>query len=110
GVVNVVTGGAETGRALVADPLVTRIDLTGGTGTGKRGAAAAAERLVPCTLELGGKTPVVIFEDTPVDEAVAAALFAGFVAAGQTCVSGARFIVARPIYEDFLARLAERVG
>lgn len=109
GVVNVVTGGAEAGAALVANPHVARIDLTGGTGTGKRVAAAAAARLVPCTLELGGKTPVLIFEDAVQSEAVAGALFSAFVAAGQTCVSGARFLVQRSIYERFLVDFSDRV-
>lgn len=110
GVVNVVTGGPEAGAALVADPNVARIDLTGGTGTGRRVAAAAAARLVPCTLELGGKTPVVIFDDAPLEEAVAGALFSAFVASGQTCVSGARFLVHRPVAERFLAAFAGRAG
>ncbi|MGB3831058.1 MAG: aldehyde dehydrogenase family protein [Mesorhizobium sp.] len=110
GAVNVVTGGAAAGAALVADPQVARIDLTGGTATGRRVAAAAAERLVPCTLELGGKTPVLIFEDAKLDEAVAGALFSAFVAAGQTCVSGSRFLVQKSVYGDFLTRLSERVA
>lgn len=110
GVVNVVTGGAAAGAALVANPAVARIDLTGGTATGKRVAAAAAERLVPCTLELGGKTPVLIFEDAHQDQAVAGALFSAFVAAGQTCVSGSRFLVQRSIYDDFLRRFCERAA
>lgn len=108
GVLNVVTGGAETGAALCAHPLVARIDLTGGTATGRRVAAGAAERLIPCTLELGGKTPVVIFGDTPVAEAAAGAVFSAFVAAGQTCVSGARFIVDATIYEYFVEDFAAR--
>ena len=110
GVVNVITGGGQTGAALVANPHVARIDLTGGTTTGKRVAAAAAERLVPCTLELGGKTPVVIFEDSAQDEAVAGALFSAFVAAGQTCVSGTRFLVQRSIYDHFVKSFARRVA
>ena len=81
------------------------IDLTGGTATGRRVAAAAAERLVPCTLELGGKTPVIVFEDTPLDEAVAGATFAAFVAAGQTCVSASRFIVAEVDLPGFRGRI-----
>lgn len=108
GTVNVVTGGGGTGALVCAADPVQRIDLTGGTATGKRVAAAAAERLVPCTLELGGKAPVVIAGDVDLEEAVAGAAFAAFVAAGQTCVSGTRFIVARPLYEAFVARLAER--
>lgn len=109
GVINVVTGGATAGAALVEDPRVAHIDLTGGTRTGKIVAAAAARRLVPCTLELGGKTPVVVFDSADLDEAVAGALFAGFVAAGQTCVSGSRFLVQRKVYDDFVKKLAARV-
>lgn len=70
--------------------------------------ARAAERLIPCTLELGGKTPVVIFGDTPLEEAAAGAAFSAFIAAGQTCVSGGRFIVEKTIYEPFAARFAAR--
>ncbi len=110
GTVNVVTGGSETGRAVCASDIVRRIDLTGGTATGKRVAAAAAERLVPCTLELGGKAPVIVAEDADLDEAVAGATFAAFVAAGQTCVSGTRFIVARSRYEEFVTRFAARAA
>jgi len=109
GVINVVTGGATAGAALVEDPRVAHIDLTGGTRTGKIVAAAAARRLVPCTLELGGKTPVVVFDSADLDEAIAGALFAGFVAAGQTCVSGSRFLVQRKVYDDFVKKLAARV-
>lgn len=108
GVVNVVTGDGTTGAALCAAPDVRHIDLTGGTATGRRVAMAAAARLVPCTLELGGKTPVIVFEDTPLDEAVAGATFAAFVAAGQTCVSASRFIVAEAIYPAFVEALARR--
>lgn len=108
GTVNIVTGGAATGRAVCAAPEVQRIDLTGGTETGRRVAADAALRLVPCTLELGGKAPVLVAEDAPLDEAVAGATFAAFVAAGQTCVSATRFIVSRTIYPAFVDRLAAR--
>ena len=110
GVINVVTGGAGAGAALVANEHVAHIDLTGGTKTGKIVAKAAAERMVPCTLELGGKTPIVVFDSAEVDEAVAGALFAGFVAAGQTCVSGSRFLVQRGVYDAFVQKLADRVG
>ena len=108
GVVNVVTGGPVAGTALCDHPLVSRIDLTGGTTTGRHVASRAAERLVPCSLELGGKAPVVIFGDTPLEEAAAGAVFSAFVAAGQTCVSGTRFIVEEPVYEEFVALFAER--
>jgi acyl-CoA reductase-like NAD-dependent aldehyde dehydrogenase len=108
GVVNVVTGDGTTGALLCDAPAVRHIDLTGGTVTGKKVAAAAAARLVPCTLELGGKTPVVVFEDSHIDEAAAGAVFAAFVAAGQTCVSASRFIVAEAIYEDFITAFVKR--
>ena len=108
GTVNVVTGGGLTGQMVCAAPQVQRIDLTGGTATGRTVAAAAAERLVPCTLELGGKAPVVVAEDVDIDEAAAGGAFAAFVASGQTCVSGTRFIVAKPIYADFVQRLSAR--
>ncbi|WP_210162832.1 aldehyde dehydrogenase family protein [Kaistia adipata] len=108
GVINVVTGGGATGARICAEPLVQRIDLTGGTATGRRVAAAAGERLVPCTLELGGKAPILVFDDVDIDEAAAGAAFAAFVASGQTCVSATRFIVAAPIYERFLDALKRR--
>ncbi len=110
GTVNVVTGGAEVGRAVCAAEPVRHIDLTGGTETGRRVAAAAAERLVPCTLELGGKAPVIITEDADLQEAVAGATFAAFVAAGQTCVSGTRFLVAASRYEEFVELLGARAA
>lgn len=109
GTVNVVTGDGRTGALVCAAPEVQRIDMTGGTATGRRVAAAAAERLVPCTLELGGKTPFVVFEDVDVAEAAAGAVFAAFIATGQTCVSASRLLVARPIYEAFNAALRDRV-
>ena len=91
GVVNVVPGfGPETGSALVGNPALAKIDFTGGTDTGRAIARQAAENLVPATLELGGKTPVIVFADVELERAVAGAMFAAFVATGQTCVSGAR--------------------
>nr|WP_293427198.1 aldehyde dehydrogenase family protein [Phreatobacter sp.] len=109
GTVNVVVGDGRAGALVCAAPEVQRIDMTGGTATGRRVAAAAAERLVPCTLELGGKTPFVVFEDVDVAEAAAGAVFAAFIAAGQTCVSASRLLVARPIYEAFSEALRDRV-
>ncbi|WP_349963272.1 aldehyde dehydrogenase family protein [Rhizobium sp. ZPR3] len=110
GVVNVVTGEGATGASLCASREVRRIDLTGGTTTGRRVAAAAAERLVPCTLELGGKTPVVIFDDCDIDEAAAGAVFSAFVASGQTCVSAGRFIVQRSVYDRFVEAFSARTA
>lgn len=108
GTVNVVTGAGATGAFVCDAGPVRRIDLTGGTRTGRIVAARAGERLIPCTLELGGKTPVLVFADAPLDEAVAGAAFAAFVAAGQTCVSASRFLVERSIYDEFCAKLAAK--
>lgn len=108
GVVNVVTGGPVTGAALCANSDIRYIDLTGGTGTGRKVAALAGQRLVRSTMELGGKTPVVVCEDADLDAAVAGGLFAAFVASGQTCVAGSRFIVHAKLYETFIERIAAR--
>ena len=88
GVVNVVTGGPATGAALCAADDIHYIDLTGGTDTGRKVASVAGQRLIKSTLELGGKTPVVVCEDAEIDAAVAGVLFAAFVASGQTLRCG----------------------
>jgi phenylacetaldehyde dehydrogenase len=111
GVINVVTGyGATTGRALTEHRGVDKIDFTGGTETGRAIAAAGGGALVPVVAELGGKAPVVILDDADLDRAVSGALFASFVATGQTCVQGARILVheriAGAFTEQFLARAA----
>src|SRR5208282_2141579 len=72
-------------------------------------ATAAANRFVPVKLELGGKAPVVIFDDTPLEEAVAGAAFASFIATGQTCVSGARILVQDSIHDQFLAAFQKKI-
>jgi acyl-CoA reductase-like NAD-dependent aldehyde dehydrogenase len=78
GIVNVVSGDSGTGAALCAAPAVQHIDLTGGTDTGRSVAAAAGARIVPCTLELGDKAPVIIWDDVAVAEAAAGVVFAAF--------------------------------
>ena len=108
GVVNVVTGGPATGTALCAADDIHYIDLTGGTETGRKVASLAGQRLIRTTMELGGKTPVVVCEDADLDAAVAGALFSAFVASGQTCVAGSRFLVHERIYDTFVARFAAR--
>jgi acyl-CoA reductase-like NAD-dependent aldehyde dehydrogenase len=108
GTINVVTGGGETGALVCSAPAVQMIDLTGGKVTGRKVAAVAASRLIPCILELGGKAPILIFEDVQIEEAAAGAVFAAFVAAGQTCVSGTRFLVSERIYEPFLEAFRRR--
>lgn len=109
GVVNVVTGlGATTGRALSEHHGLAKLDITGGTETGRVVAATAGRSLIPVTAELGGKAPVVIFDDVDLEQAVAGALFASFIATGQTCVQGARVLVQRSMYERFVARFTAR--
>lgn len=109
GVLNVVTGlGATTGNALVRHPGIDRIDVTGGTETGRVIARAAGERLIPVTAELGGKAPVILLDDVDIDTAVAGALFASFIATGQTCVQGAKLLVHRDVADEVIARLRNR--
>ncbi|CEJ13448.1 Betaine aldehyde dehydrogenase [bacterium YEK0313] len=109
GVFNVVTGnGAVTGRALSEHPGIRKLVLTGGTEAGRRAGAAAASNFARQTLELGGKTPVVVFEDFDLDQAVNYAAFGAFVGAGQTCVCAARHIVQRSVYDAFVEKLAAK--
>lgn len=110
GVVNVVTGfGPTAGKALAGHPGLAKVDLTGGTATGRAVAAAAGRNLARVTAELGGKTPVIIFEDADLEAAVNGAVFAAFIASGQTCVQGARLLVQRSILEPFAERLVRKV-
>ncbi|GAA3570994.1 aldehyde dehydrogenase [Microlunatus spumicola] len=107
GVFNVVPGlGPTAGAALTRHRLVRKVVFTGGTGPGREIAHAAADRFAKATLELGGKSPVLVFDDTPVDVAARGAAFGGFIGAGQTCIAGSRLIVQRTIYDDFVAELA----
>ncbi|WP_142282938.1 aldehyde dehydrogenase family protein, partial [Mycobacterium aquaticum] len=108
GVVTVVTGGRDAGIRLTEHPDIAKITLTGGTEAGRSAALATASRFARVTAELGGKTPVIVFDD--VDPVVAAegAAFASFVAAGQSCVAGSRYLVHRNIYDDFVTALAKR--
>lgn len=108
GVVNVVPGMAEAGRALSEHPDVDRLDITGGTKTGRAVAAAAGRNLVPVAAELGGKGAVIVLDDAETETAAAGSLFAGFIAAGQTCVQGSRLLVHASRYEDVLDRVSAR--
>ena len=108
GVINVVTGAAGVGAALAAHPGIDKITFTGGGDTARHVARAAAGNLVPTVLELGGKSPQIIFDDA--DPAAAAnGLLAGiFAASGQTCVAGSRVYVQRGIADEILARVTAR--
>lgn len=107
GVFNVVTGAGETGKALV-DGEVDKISFTGSGAVGRQIAVAAGRRLVPVTLELGGKSPNIVFDDASFDHAVSGALAGIFAATGQTCVAGARLLVQEGIHARMVERLAER--
>lgn len=111
GVYNVVPGlGATAGAALTTSPRIRKIDLTGGTETGKRVAAAAGANLVKVAAELGGKAALIVFDDIQIERVVAATLFASFIATGQTCVQGSRLLVHRSIHDEVVRRLVERAG
>jgi aldehyde dehydrogenase (NAD+) len=90
GVISIVTGGVDAGMALCEHPGLGRISFTGSVPTGQAIAAAAARTLVPVTLELGGKSPNIVFADADVDRAVTGALIGIFAAGGQTCIAGSR--------------------
>ncbi len=108
GVINVVTGFRETGEALVDHPLVAKVSFTGSVGAGRAIAARAGQRLVSCMLELGGKSPNVVFDDANLDQAEAGVLAGIFAAAGQTCVAGSRAYIQERIYDAFVDRLVGR--
>ncbi len=108
GVFNVVQGDARVGQALTAHPGVAKVSLTGEVGTGKKVMAAAAKTLKHVTLELGGKSPLIIFEDADVDDAVSAALLANFYTQGEVCSNGTRVFVHESLHHDFLGRLQAR--
>jgi acyl-CoA reductase-like NAD-dependent aldehyde dehydrogenase len=103
----VVTGDGATGAALIHSK-IDKLIFTGSVATGKRIAAAAAERLLPVVLELGGKDPMLVLEDADIDVASSAAIWGAFVNAGQTCLSVERCYVHRSLYETFLAACAEK--
>ena len=108
GVINVVTGFRETGEALVDHPLVAKVSFTGSVGAGRAIAARAGQRLVSCMLELGGKSPNIVFDDASLDHAEAGVLAGIFAAAGQTCVAGSRAYIQRGIYDRLVDRLVAR--
>jgi (Z)-2-((N-methylformamido)methylene)-5-hydroxybutyrolactone dehydrogenase len=108
GVFNVVTGLGQTGAALTAHPEVDKIAFTGSTPTGKAIAAEASKRLARVSLELGGKSPNIIFEDADLDGAVNGAIAGIFGASGQTCMAGSRILVHDSVYDEVVERLAGR--
>lgn len=108
GLFNVVQGRGPVGQALVTDARLAKVSLTGSVPTGRRVYAMAAEGLKAATMELGGKSPLVVFPDADLDSAVGAAMLGNFYSAGQVCSNGTRVFVHRAVKEDFLARLTAR--
>lgn len=107
GVVNIVTGpGREAGEALVRHPLVSKISFTGSTATGKHINRLATDSLKKVTLELGGKSPTIVFDDADLQQAIIGAANAIFTNSGQICVAGARLYVQRGVFEQVLEGVA----
>lgn len=109
GVYNVVQGMGEVGAALVNDPRVDKVSLTGSVPTGKKVYAAAASHMKHVTMELGGKSPLIVFEDADIENAIGGAINGNFYSSGQVCSNGTRVFVHKDIKEQFLKRLAERL-
>ncbi len=108
GVINVVTGGAGVGAAITSHPGIDKITFTGGGATARHVARAAADNLTPTVLELGGKSPQIIFDDVDL-EAVTNGLLSGiFAASGQTCVAGSRAYIHEDIADEVIARVVAR--
>jgi betaine-aldehyde dehydrogenase len=110
GIFQVVQGEAATGRLLTRHPAIRKISLTGEVGTGKAVMADAASSLKQVTLELGGKSPLIVFEDAKLENAVAGALLGNFYSAGEVCSNGTRVFVQRKVRSAFVERLRERVA
>jgi betaine-aldehyde dehydrogenase len=110
GVFRVVQGFAETGRLLTRHPDIRKVSLTGEVGTGRAVMADAANTLKNVTLELGGKSPLIVFEDAKLDNAVSGALLANFYSSGQVCSNATRVFVHASVKAAFLERLLKRVG
>jgi aldehyde dehydrogenase (NAD+) len=111
GALNVVPGlGEEAGAALSEHPDINHISFTGSVGVGMRIQAAASRNVVPVTLELGGKSPQVVFADADLDAALPFLVNAGIQNAGQTCSAASRILVHSSIYKDVVSRMADRYG
>lgn len=108
GVFNVVQGDHRVGELLTSHPAIRKVSLTGEVGTGRKVMAAAASTLKHVTLELGGKSPLVVFSDADIDDAVSAALLGNFYTQGEICSNGTRVFVEKGIHGEFISRLRNR--
>lgn len=110
GLYNVVQGMGEVGGALVTDPRVDKVSLTGSVPTGRKVYAAAAAGIKHVTMELGGKSPMIVFEDADIENAVSGAILGNFYSSGQVCSNGTRVFVHKAIKDAFLDRLSARLA
>ncbi|KAF5322811.1 hypothetical protein D9619_000478 [Psilocybe cf. subviscida] len=101
--------GHVTGKEIVKDKLIRKVDITAGTSTGRAIGSIVGENLASYTAELGGKAPIIVLVDADIENAVNGVAFASFVASGQTCVSGTRIIVHDSIYDEFMAKFLHKV-
>ena len=108
GVFNVLQGAGEVGSWLSHHPDIAKVSFTGEVGTGKKVMAGAATTLKDVTMELGGKSPLIIFDDADVDNAVSAAMLGNFYTQGEICTNGTRVFVQKEIYPAFIHKLVER--
>jgi len=106
GVLSVVPGGPETGRALTSDPEIDKFTFTGSSAVGREIGKLAAERLKPCTLELGGKSAAIVLDDADLDACVPMLLFSGLMNAGQACVGQTRILAPRSRYAEVVEKIA----
>ncbi|MBS1301207.1 betaine-aldehyde dehydrogenase [Loktanella sp. SALINAS62] len=110
GLFNVVQGRGAVGAALIDDPRTAKVSLTGSVPTGRKVYASAAEGMRHVTMELGGKSPILIFDDADLDAAVSGAINGNFYSSGQICSNGTRVFVQRDLLDPFLTRLSERLN
>ncbi|WP_170336311.1 betaine-aldehyde dehydrogenase [Ruegeria arenilitoris] len=110
GVYNVIQGYGDVGASLVTDARVAKVSLTGSVPTGRKVYAAAADGMKHVTMELGGKSPMIVFDDADIENAVSGAILGNFYSSGQVCSNGTRVFVQKGIKEAFLKRLSERLA
>ncbi len=108
GLFNVVQGYGDVGAALVSHPAVVKVSLTGSVPTGRKVMALAGSHMKQATMELGGKSPLVIFEDADLENAIGGAMLGNFYSTGQVCSNGTRVFVHRKLHDRFVERLVER--
>ena len=108
GVFNVLQGDARTGQLITAHPAIAKVSFTGESGTGKKVMSASSQTLKQVTMELGGKSPLIIFPDMPIDQAVSGAMLANFYTQGEVCTNGTRVFVHEDMMQPFLKELKER--